>query len=67
VQTPAYPYPARHLYERRAALRDITSGSTGNQLNDCWPASPDPYYLCHAQVGYDGPTGLGVPNGLGAF
>jgi subtilase family serine protease len=67
VQTPAYPYPARHLYEQRAALRDITAGSNGNQLHDCWPASPDPYYLCHAQVGYDGPTGLGVPNGLGAF
>ena len=67
VQTPAYPYPARHLYEQRAALRDITSGSNGNQLHDCWPASPDPYYLCHAQVGYDGPTGLGAPNGLGAF
>ena len=67
VQTPAYPYPARHLYEQRAALRDITSGSNGNQLHDCWPASPDPYYLCHAQVGFDGPTGLGAPNGLGAF
>lgn len=24
-------------------------------------------YLCTALVGYDGPTGLGTPNGLGAF
>jgi subtilase family serine protease len=67
VQNPAYPYPARHLYEQRAALHDITAGHNGNGLNDCWPASPDPYYLCHAQVGYDGPTGLGTPNGLTAF
>jgi subtilase family serine protease len=67
VQNPAYPYPARRLYEQRAALRDITAGSNGNALHDCWPASPDPYYLCHAQVGYDGPTGLGTPNGLGGF
>ena len=67
VQSSAYPYPARRIYEQRAALHDITSGSNGNSRNDCWPASPDPYYLCHAQVGYDGPTGLGTPNGLGAF
>ena len=68
VQTAAvYPYPARRLYEQRAAMRDVTSGSNGNPLHDCWPSSPDPYYLCHAQVGYDGPTGLGAPNGLGGF
>jgi subtilase family serine protease len=24
-------------------------------------------YLCQAGVGYDGPTGLGTPNGIGAF
>lgn len=24
-------------------------------------------YLCQAQAGYDGPTGLGTPNGTGAF
>ena len=67
AQNPAYPYPARHLYEHRAALHDITSGHNGKSINDCWPTSPDPYYLCHAQVGYDGPSGLGTPNGLGAF
>ena len=54
---------------RAAARRCSTSpsGSNGNPRNDCWPASPDPYYLCHAQVGYDGPTGLGTPNGLGGL
>jgi hypothetical protein len=24
-------------------------------------------YLCTAKKGYDGPTGLGTPNGTGAF
>ena len=67
VQNPAYPYPALHVYEQRAALFDITVGYNGNSRNDCWPTAPDPYYLCHAQVGYDGPTGLGTPNGLAGF
>jgi subtilase family serine protease len=67
VQNPTYPYPAQRLYEQRAALHDVTSGYNGNTVNDCWPASASPYYLCHAQAGYDGPTGLGTPNGLTAF
>ena len=24
-------------------------------------------YLCTAEPGYDGPTGLGTPNGIGGF
>lgn len=36
----------------------MTSGSNG---------SCDVAYLCTAGPGYDGPTGLGTPNGLGAF
>lgn len=39
-------------------LNDITSGSNGS----CSPA-----YLCNGAVGYDGPTGLGTPNGTAAF
>jgi len=39
-------------------LFDITSGSNGQ----CSPA-----YLCNGEVGYDGPTGWGTPNGIGAF
>ena len=27
----------------------------------------DPPILCNAGVGYDGPTGLGTPNGTAAF
>jgi subtilase family serine protease len=45
-------------YARTSLLHDVTSGSNGS----CSPA-----YLCTAGVGFDGPTGLGTPNGLGAF
>jgi subtilase family serine protease len=45
-------------YGETAHLNDVTSGSTST----CTPA-----YLCTAEVGFDGPTGLGTPNGTGAF
>jgi subtilase family serine protease len=45
-------------YAHTSALFDVTSGSTG---------SCSPSYLCTAKVGYDGPTGLGTPNGTVAF
>jgi subtilase family serine protease len=45
-------------YANLGALFDVTSGSNGS----C--AVP---YLCNAVVGYDGPTGLGTPNGSSAF
>jgi hypothetical protein len=45
-------------YDNPAQLFDVTSGSTGS----CGGS-----YLCTARSGYDGPTGLGSPNGLGAF
>ena len=45
-------------YANRTALHDVTSGSTGS----CGGS-----YLCTAGAGYDGPTGLGTPNGTGAF
>nr|WP_243639938.1 putative Ig domain-containing protein [Streptacidiphilus pinicola] len=51
-------YPAKYPYQHTSALNDVTSGSNGT----CSPA-----YLCTAEVGYDGPTGLGTPNGLTAF
>jgi alpha-tubulin suppressor-like RCC1 family protein len=46
------------FYEDPAASFDVTAGSNGN----CAPPS-DHEYLCTAQVGYDGPTGNGTPNG----
>ena len=45
-------------YAHTDSLYDVTSGSNGT----CSPA-----YLCTAGSGYDGPTGLGTPNGVGGF
>jgi hypothetical protein len=50
--------PASYPYSHTANLFDVTSGSDGS----CAPA-----YLCTGEVGYDGPTGLGTPNGTAAF
>jgi hypothetical protein len=49
---------ASTAYADTSALHDVTSGSNGF----CGGS-----YLCTAKAGYDGPTGLGSPNGLGAF
>lgn len=49
---PSYPYA------NAASLFDVTGGSNGT----CGGS-----YLCTAGTGYDGPTGLGTPNGTGAF
>ncbi|WP_456152137.1 putative Ig domain-containing protein [Kitasatospora acidiphila] len=51
-------YPAKYPYAHTSALNDVTSGSNGT----CSPS-----YLCTAGPGYDGPTGLGTPNGTAAF
>jgi hypothetical protein len=51
-------YPSSYPYAHTASLFDVTSGSNGS----CSPA-----YLCTAQSGYDGPTGLGTPDGTAAF
>jgi len=45
-------------YATPSALWDITSGSTGSCPTIQW---------CTAGTGWDGPTGLGTPNGVGAF
>jgi subtilase family serine protease len=47
-------------YSHTANLFDVTSGS--NSSNGCNPSQ-----LCTARAGWDGPTGLGTPNGVGAF
>ncbi|WP_329242666.1 putative Ig domain-containing protein [Actinoallomurus sp. NBC_01490] len=51
-------YPSSFPYAHTGALNDVTSGSNG---------SCSPSYLCRAAAGYDGPTGLGTPNGVTAF
>jgi subtilase family serine protease len=47
-----------YLYEHVANLNDITNGNNGS-------CQPEP--LCTSGIGYDGPTGLGTPKGIGAF
>lgn len=49
---------ASGLYANSAYLNDVVGGNTGS----CTLA-----YECNAVTGYDGPTGLGTPNGIGAF
>jgi hypothetical protein len=51
-------YPSSYPYAHTSDLFDVTSGSNGS----CTPT-----YLCHARAGYDGPTGLGTPDGDVAF
>ncbi len=59
--TPALgTYPASYPYRDSAGLFDVIGGSNGT----CEPSRP---YLCNAVRGYDGPTGLGTPDGVGAF
>jgi len=43
-------------YANTADFYDVTTGSNGT-------CSGSAAYLCNAEVGYDGPTGLGTPNG----
>jgi subtilase family serine protease len=51
-------YPAEYTWAHAGALDDITTGSNGS----CTPA-----IWCKAGAGWDGPTGLGSPRGVGAF
>jgi hypothetical protein len=51
-------FPSSYLYQHTASLFDVTAGADGS----CSPA-----YLCQGETGYDGPTGLGTPDGTAAF
>jgi hypothetical protein len=55
--TPAANFPAGYPYAHPADLFDVTSGSNGT----C--GAPQ----CTAGTGWDGPTGLGTPNGVAGF
>ncbi len=54
----ARSYPSAYPYAHLSALHNVTSGRTGS----CFPS-----YLCTARAGYNGPTGLGTPDGDAAF
>jgi subtilase family serine protease len=47
-------------YGHTSSLYDVVSGSNGS-------CSKRKAYLCTGVAGYDGPSGLGTPNGVGAF
>ncbi len=56
---------AHAFYEDPSSLFDVTEGFSwdpydASGTSECAPNE----YLCNAEVGYDGPTGLGTPNGV---
>jgi subtilase family serine protease len=51
-------YPASYTWAHRSNLFDVTSGSNGSCPTTIW---------CQARTGWDGPTGLGTPNGTAGF
>lgn len=57
----SFAYPASALYQHQkdspASLHDVTSGSNGSCST----------IICNARAGFDGPTGVGTPIGVGAF
>ena len=59
-------YPASYPYARRSNLWDAVGGNNDVAYGDC-AALAKPLYFCNGRAGYDGPTGLGSPNGLLAF
>lgn len=60
-------YPASYLYGATGGLNDVTSGSNGNCVRRHGWRTSGSSQLCTAGTGWDGPTGLGTPNGTSAF
>jgi subtilase family serine protease len=60
---------AQLAYSHTSSLNDVTSGTNGSCTGGIlgFGGSSAKAYLCTGEVGYDGPTGLGTPNGTGAF
>jgi hypothetical protein len=52
--------PAAYPYQADSGLTAVTGGSNGK-------CEPDRRYLCTAAAGFNGPTGLGVPDGTAAL
>jgi hypothetical protein len=55
----------RHLYLHAADFFDVTTGN--NAVYGTPKVLCDDSYMCQAKPGYDAPTGLGTPNGIGGF
>ncbi len=52
-----------YSYSHTGSLHDVTSGNN----DPCGQPPANASYVCTAGTGYDGPTGNGTPNGIGAF
>jgi len=64
----SYTVPAANAYAHPGNLFDVTSGSNGScKSGGLLGLGGSNTYLCQAGPGYDGPTGLGTPNGKTAF
>jgi hypothetical protein len=71
-------YPSETLYSRlgSTSLYDVTQGGNGkcdDEYSGCSGSLSSPLdcgedaLICNATSGYDGPTGVGTPNGIAAF
>ena len=56
-------YPASYLYSHTTAINDVVGGDNVEATSPPCAVT----YLCNGVAGYDGPTGLGTPNGVAAF
>lgn len=54
-------YPASYPYQQASGLHDVTTGSANGTCETSRA------YLCNPETGYDGPSGLGSPDGIGPF
>jgi len=54
----SYTFPAQSVYQHLNQFHDVTSGSNGTCTYTI---------MCHGWAGYDGPTGVGTPWGIGGF
>lgn len=57
--------PPGYAYSHRSGLFDVTRGNNSLFVPTKLACGDD--YLCVAKKGYDAPTGLGSPDGIGAF
>jgi subtilase family serine protease len=51
-------YPSSYTWAHASGLNDVKAGKNGTCTTSVW---------CHSSPGWDGPTGLGTPNGTKAF
>lgn len=56
---------AESFYADPSSLFDVTEGFNWDAFAGASECAPNEY-LCNAEVGYDGPTGLGTPDGVPA-